>query len=38
MAPVIVSTAKMMLDKVRSGQLGKLPDDADPGSIRAGWL
>ena len=37
MAPVIVSVASMMLDKVRSGELGVAPaGDAD--SIRAGWL
>jgi hypothetical protein len=37
MAPVIVSTAKMMLDKVRAGELGTAPqEDAD--SIRNGWL
>jgi hypothetical protein len=38
MAPAIVSVTKMMLDKVRAGELGKLPEDADPASIRAGWL
>ena len=37
-APFIVAAAKMMLDKVRAGELGTLPADADPGSIRAGWL
>jgi hypothetical protein len=37
MAPVIVAVAKMMLDKVRSGELGVAPaEDAD--SIRNGWL
>jgi len=37
MAPTIVSTAKMLLDKVRAGELGQPPqDDAD--SIRNGWL
>ncbi len=37
MAPVIVAVAKMMLDKVRSGELGVAPaEDAD--SIRHGWL
>ena len=37
MAPVIVTTAKMMLDKVRAGELGVAPaEDAD--SIRNGWL
>jgi hypothetical protein len=37
MAPVIVSTTKMMLDKVRSGELGVAPaGEAD--SIRNGWL
>jgi hypothetical protein len=38
MAPVIASAATMMLAKVRAGELGKLPEDADPASIRAGWL
>jgi len=38
MAPVIVAAAKMMLGKVRAGELGTLPADADPESIRAGWL
>jgi hypothetical protein len=38
MAPVIVSVAQMMLDKVRAGELGVLPPDGDPDSIRAGWL
>ncbi len=37
MAPVIVTTAKMMLDKVRAGELGQAPDE-DAGSIRNGWL
>lgn len=37
-APLIVAAAKMMLDKVRAGELGTLPAGADPGSIRAGWL
>jgi hypothetical protein len=37
MAPVIVAVATMMLDKVRSGELGVAPaEDAD--SIRNGWL
>jgi hypothetical protein len=37
MAPVIVAAAKMMLDKVRSGELGVAPaEEAD--SIRNGWL
>ena len=37
MAPVIVTTAKMTLDKVRAGELGVAPaEDAD--SIRNGWL
>jgi hypothetical protein len=37
MAPVIVSTTKMMLDKVRAGELGVAPaEDAD--SIRNSWL
>jgi hypothetical protein len=38
MAPVIVSVAQMMLDKVRAGELGVLPPDSHPGAIRAGWL
>jgi hypothetical protein len=37
MAPVIVSTAAMMLDKVRAGELGVAPSD-DANSIRNGWL
>jgi hypothetical protein len=37
-APAIVGAARMMLDKVRAGELGVLPPDGDPGSIRAGWL
>lgn len=37
-APTIASTAGMMLEKVRAGELGRLPDNADPDSIRAGWL
>ncbi|HTU72216.1 MAG TPA: hypothetical protein VMG38_01735 [Trebonia sp.] len=37
MAPVIVSTTKMMLDKVRSGELGVAPDE-EADSIRNGWL
>ena len=37
MAPVIVSTASMMLDKVRAGELGRAPED-DARSIRSGWL
>lgn len=37
MAPVIVAATKMMLDKVRSGELGVAPvKDAE--SIRNGWL
>jgi hypothetical protein len=37
MAPVIVGVAKMMLDKVRAGELGVAPvGEAD--SIRNGWL
>lgn len=37
-APLIVGAAKMMLDKVHAGELGTLPPDAAPDSIRAGWL
>ena len=37
MAPVIVSTAKMMLDKVWAGELGVAPQE-DANSIRNGWL
>jgi hypothetical protein len=36
-APAIVSTAKMMLDKVRAGELGVAPQE-DVDSIRNGWL
>jgi hypothetical protein len=37
MTPVIVAAAKMMLDKVRAGELGVAPaQEAD--SIRNGWL
>jgi|SRR5712691_4559190 len=38
MAPVIVSVTKMMLGKVRAGELGVPPADGDPNGIRAGWL
>lgn len=37
-APTIVGVAGMMLEKVRSGELGRLPAGADPASIRSGWL
>jgi hypothetical protein len=37
-APTIAATAGMMLEKVRAGELGRLPANADPNSIRAGWL
>ena len=37
-APTIASTAGMMLEKVRAGELGRLPEDAPADSIRAGWL
>lgn len=37
MAPTIVGVTGMMLDKVRSGELGVAPA-ADADSIRAGWL
>jgi hypothetical protein len=37
MAPVIVSTVSMMLDKVRAGELGVAPEAAAR-SIRTGWL
>lgn len=37
-APAIVGAASMMLDKVRAGELGRLPEDAATDSIRAGWL
>jgi hypothetical protein len=36
-APAIVGVTGMMLDKVRSGELGVAPP-ADADSIRAGWL
>jgi hypothetical protein len=38
MAPVIVSTASMMLDKVRAGELGCAPQDDGATLIRSGWL
>jgi hypothetical protein len=38
LAPVIVSTASMMLDKVRAGELGLAPADDAADSIRNGWL
>jgi hypothetical protein len=37
MAPVIVSTVSMMMDKVRAGELGCAPED-DARAIRSGWL
>jgi hypothetical protein len=37
MAPVIVGATRVMLDKVRAGELGVAPA-GDSGSIRAGWL
>ncbi len=36
-APAIVGVTGMMLEKVRSGELGVAPS-GDAGSIRAGWL
>ena len=38
MAPVIVSAASMMLDKVRAGELGRPPQDDAADAIRSGWL
>jgi hypothetical protein len=38
MAPVIVSVAGMMLDKVRNGQLGLAPAGEGADAIRNGWL
>jgi hypothetical protein len=42
MAPVIVSVAGMMLDKVRAGELGRAPENdaraVRSGAIRSGWL
>ena len=38
MAPAIVGAAGMMLDKVRSGELGTAPADDAVDSIRNGWL
>lgn len=43
LAPAIVGAAAMMLDKVRSGELGVAPSDAGDTSeagdvVRAGWL
>jgi hypothetical protein len=37
-APAIVGAAGMMLEKVRSGQLGLAPADDAADSIRSGWL
>lgn len=37
-APTIAATADMMLRKVWAGELGRLPEDAAPDSVRAGWL
>jgi len=43
-APEIVDATRRLLDKVRSGELGKPPDgaspaaDGDPALVRAGWL
>ena len=37
-APAIVGVAKMMLEKVRSGELGVAPAADAADSIRAGWL
>ncbi len=38
MAPAIVSTASMMLDKVRAGELGRAPQDDAADSPKSGWL
>jgi hypothetical protein len=38
MAPAIVDTAAMLLDKVRAGQLGLAPATEGPDGIRNGWL
>jgi hypothetical protein len=38
MAPVIVGVAGLMLDKVRSGELGHAPADENADSVRNGWL
>jgi hypothetical protein len=37
-APAIVGVTGMMLEKVRSGELGVAPSGDDTDSIRAGWL
>jgi len=37
-APAIVGAAGMMLEKVRSGELGVAPPAGDADGIRAGWL
>lgn len=37
-APAIVAVTGMMLEKVRSGELGVAPSGDDADSIRAGWL
>ena len=38
MAPAIVGVARMMLDKVRAGELGLAPAGEAADSIRNGWL
>ncbi len=38
MAPVIVSAASMMLDKVRADELGRPPQDGAAAPVRSGWL
>jgi hypothetical protein len=38
MAPVIVGVTGLMLDKVRSGELGLAPADDAADGIRSGWL
>jgi hypothetical protein len=37
-APEIAAAAKSLLDRVRTGELGQPPGDADAEGIRAGWL
>ncbi|MFY9775886.1 MAG: hypothetical protein WAK28_15095, partial [Trebonia sp.] len=38
MAPTIVGVARIMLDKVRAGELGLAPAGEAADSIRNGWL
>ena len=37
-APEIVAVARRLLERVRSGELGRPPADESPDVVRAGWL